>query len=90
MLAGGSLSPFSPMHRGQIILVRGCSGQYVSLGIAYFYPKASCFKPPAGFFLPLPPCLPQSDNCALYLTAVVCPPPFLLLLEAPSSASVFL
>lgn len=32
-------------------------------------------RPPAGFFLPLPPCLPQSDKHALYLATVACPPP---------------
>lgn len=32
-------------------------------------------KPPAGFFLPRPPCLPQSDNCALCFAAVANPPP---------------
>ena len=32
-------------------------------------------EPDAGFFLPLPPCLPHSDKRALYLTTVACPPP---------------
>jgi len=70
-----TLPPFLPMHRGQIMRVRGCSGQYVSLGTAYYYPKTSPARPPAGFFLPLPPCLPHSESRSLCLDAVVCPPP---------------
>jgi hypothetical protein len=43
---------------------RGTSsaGDDVFLGTPYFYPKTSFVKPPAGFFLPLPPCFPQSDS----------------------------
>jgi hypothetical protein len=29
--------PFLPIHRGQIILVRGCSGQYVSLATTHIF-----------------------------------------------------
>ena len=67
--------PFLPMHRGQISLVMGCIEQYVSLRTTYFYPKRPFVKPPAGFFLPLPPCFPQSDSWSLCLSAVASPPP---------------
>jgi hypothetical protein len=67
--------PFLPMHRGQINLVMGCIEQYVSLRTTYFYPKRPFVKPPAGFFLPLPPCFPQSDSWSLCLSAVASPPP---------------
>ena len=70
-----TLPPFLPMHRGQIMRVRGCSRQYVSLGTGYYYPKTSPARPPAGFFLPLPPFLPHSESRSLCLDAVVCPPP---------------
>jgi hypothetical protein len=57
--------PFLPMHRGQIILVRGCTGQYVSLATAYFYLKTPPQShPPAFFFLCLPACpSPTSALC---------------------------
>jgi hypothetical protein len=67
--------PFLPMHRGQISLVMGCIEQYVSLRTTYFYPKRPYVKPPVGFFLPLPPCFPQSDSWSLCLSAVASPPP---------------
>lgn len=57
--------PFLPMHRGQIILVRGCTGQYVSLATAYFYLKTPLQShPPAFFFLCRPACpSPTSTLC---------------------------
>ena len=67
--------PFSPMHRGHTILVRKCCVQNVSLATHKFYRKTYMVKPPGGFFLPLPPCFPQSDSCALCLAAVARPPP---------------
>jgi hypothetical protein len=67
--------PFLPMHRGQISLVMGCIEQYNSLRTTYCYPKRPLVKPPDGFFLPLPPCFPQSDSCSLCLSAVASPPP---------------
>jgi hypothetical protein len=67
--------PFLPMHRGQISLVMGCIEQYVSLRTTYFYPKRPYVKPLAGFFLPLPPCFPQSDSWSLCLSAIASPPP---------------
>ena len=45
------------------------------LGHPIFLPQVPLPKPPGCFFLPLPPCLPQSDNCSLYFAAVACPPP---------------
>jgi hypothetical protein len=42
---------------------------------AYFYPKPSPAKPPAGFFLPRPPCFPHSDSRSLCFAAVASPPP---------------
>jgi hypothetical protein len=67
--------PFLPMHRGQISLVMGCIEQYISLRTTYCYPKRPLVKPPDGFFLPLPPCFPQSDSWSLCLSAVASPPP---------------
>lgn len=57
--------PFLPMHRGQIIRVRGCNGQYVSLATAYFYLKTPLQGHPlAFFFLGLPACpSPTSTLC---------------------------
>lgn len=45
------------------------------LGHPIVLPQVPLPKPPGCFFLPLPPCLPQSDNCSLYFAAVACPPP---------------
>jgi hypothetical protein len=54
--------PFLPMHRGQIILVRGCSGQYFSLATAYFYLKTPLRSHPLAFFFLCRPACPSPTS----------------------------
>jgi hypothetical protein len=54
--------PFLPMHRGQIILVRGCSGQYFSLATAYFYLKTPLQSHPLAFFFLCRPACPSPTS----------------------------